>query len=250
MPFFFPSVFHKMVACVVHQEGLWKTSRGKCLKCVRKAEEKDWSGKVFLSSRFFFGSFAGYKITYLKVVVEGWEIMWKTWFTVQREIVWPVLCRWYRSTFAMGVFLGFNVRERVTDMSFNLTTCRKCLSEKPEKLVDTGNNGRLVSKRCLLVILKQFFVKCCTFSVISSFLFHYCDWSRKRAPSLSTNQLSVASNLSLLFFCFTSLCDWSIKLAPPFHPIKWKTKIDPNMVTCVFPRFKQVACFYFEFIIG
>ena len=150
----------------------------------------------------------------------------------------------------MGVFLGFNVRERVTDMSFNLTTCRKCLSEKPEKLVDTGNNGRLVSKRCLLVILKQFFVKCCTFSVISSFLFHYCDWSRKRAPSLSTNQLSVASNLSLLFFCFTSLCDWSIKLAPPFHPIKWKTKIDPNMVTCVFPRFKQVACFYFEFIIG
>ena len=83
--FFFLSVFLKMVACVVHQEGLWKTSRGKCIKCVRKAEEKDWSGKVFLSSRFFFGSFAGCKITYLKVVVEGWEIMWKTWLTVQRE---------------------------------------------------------------------------------------------------------------------------------------------------------------------
>ena len=83
MPFFFPSVFHKMVACVIHQEGLWKTSRGKCLKCVRKAEKKDWSGKFFLSSRFFFGSFPGCKITYLKVVVEGWEIMWKTWLTIQ-----------------------------------------------------------------------------------------------------------------------------------------------------------------------
>ena len=83
---------------------------------------------------------------------------------------------------------------------FDLTTCRKCLSEKPEKLVDTGNNGRLVSKRCLLVILKQFFVKCRTFSVISSFLFHYCDWSRKRAPSLSNNQLSVQVAFVLLYF--------------------------------------------------
>ena len=128
---------------------------------------------------------------------------------------------------------------------FDLTTCRKCLSEKPEKLVDTGNNGRLVSKRCFLVILKQFFVKCRTFSVISSFLFHYCDWLRKRAPSLSNNRVS-----KLLLFCFTSLCDWSRKLAPPSYPIKWKTKINPNMVTCVFPRFKQVACFHFEFIIG
>ena len=83
---------------------------------------------------------------------------------------------------------------------FDLTTCRKCLSEKPEKLVDTGNNGRLVSKRCFLVILKQFFVKCRTFSVISSFLFHYCDWSRKRAPSLSNNQLSVQVAFVLLYF--------------------------------------------------
>ena len=246
MPFFFPSVFHKMVACVIHQEGLWKTSRGKCLKCVRKAEEKDWSGKVFLSSRFFFGSFAGYKITYLKVVVEGWEIMWKTWITVQREIVWPVLCRWYRSTFAMGVFLGFNVRERVTDMSFNLTTCRKCLSEKPEKLVDTGNNGRLVSKRCLLVILQQFFVKCRTFSVISS-LFHYCDWSRKRAPSLSTNRVSQVIQVCFCFALLRSVIgpeNWR------HHLIQWNGKLKLNIVTCVFPRFKQVACFYFEFIIG
>ena len=83
---------------------------------------------------------------------------------------------------------------------FDLTTFRKCLSEKPEKLVDTGNNGRLVSKRCFLVILKQFFVKCHTFSVISSFLFHCCDWSRKRAPCLSNNQLSVQVAFVLLYF--------------------------------------------------
>ena len=130
MPFFFPSVFHKMVACVIHQEGLWKTSRGKCLRCVRKAEEKDWIGKVFLSSRFFFGNFAGCKITYLKVEVEGWEIMWKTWLTVQREIVRPVLCRWYQSTLALAVFLGLNVRERVADMSFWPYNLQKMLIRK------------------------------------------------------------------------------------------------------------------------
>ena len=177
--------------------------------------------------------------------------MWKTWLTVQRERSFDLCFVTDTKAHLQWQFFSVSMYEReLLICLFDLTTCRKCLSEKPEKLVDTGNNGRLVSKRCLLVILKQFFVKCCTFSVISSFLFHYCDWSRKRAPSLSTNQLSVASNLSLLFFCFTSLCDWSIKLAPPFHPIKWKTKINPNMVTCVFPRFKQVACFYFEFIIG
>ena len=201
MPFFFPSVFHKMVACVIHQEGLWKTSRGKCLKCVRKAEEKDWSGKVFLSSRFFFGSFAGCKITYLKVVVEGWEIMWKTWLTVQRERSFDLCFVTDTKAHLQWQFFSVSMYEReLLICLFDLTTCRKCLSEKPEKLVDTGNNGRLVSKRCLLVILKQFFVKCRTFSVISSFLFHCCDWSRKRAPSLSNNQLSVQVAFVLLYF--------------------------------------------------
>ena len=246
MPFFFLSVFLKMVACVVHQEGLWKTSRGKCLKCVRKAEEKDWSGKVFLSSRFFFGSFAGYKITYLKVVVEGWEIMWKTWFTVQREIVWPVLRRWYRSTFAMGVFLGFNVRERVTDMSFNLTTCRKCLSEKPEKLVDTGNNGRLVSKRCFLVILKQFLLS------VARFL-----WFRRSYFTTVIGQENVRL-LSQTIECPSCFCFALLRsvIGPEnwrHHLIQWngKLKLIPTW-SLAFSRalIKQIACFYFEFIIG
>ena len=82
----------------------------------------------------------------------------------------------------------------------------------------------------------------CDFVVLISLL-----WLVKKTRAFSLNQSSVASNPSLLLFFFTSLCDWSIKLAPPFHPIKWKTKINPNMVTCVFPRFKQVACLFWVY---
>ena len=48
-------------------------------------------------------------------------------------------------------------------------------------------------------------------------------------------------------FLLNSLCDWSSKVAPPSQPIKSRTKINSNLVTRVFPRFKQVASFYFEF---
>lgn len=46
---------------------------------------------------------------------------------------------------------------------------------------------------------------------------------------------------------FTSLCQRSRKLAPSSQPIKCKTKFNPNLVTRVFLRFKEGACFYFEF---
>ena len=191
MPFFFPSVFHKMVACVVHQEGLWKTSRGKCHKCVRKAEEKDWSGKVFLSSRFFW-----------KLWLKGERLCWKHG-SLSRERSFDLCFVADTKVHLQWQFFSVTIYEReLLICLFDLTTCRKCLSEKPEKLVDTGNNGRLVSKRCFLVILKQFFVKCRTFSVISSFLFHCCDWSRKRAPSLSTNRVSQVIQVC---FCFALL---------------------------------------------
>ena len=122
--------------------------------------------------------------------------MWKTWLTVQRERSFVADTKAH----LQWEFFSVSMYEReLLICLFDLTTCRKCLSEKPEKLVDTGNNGRLVSKRCLLVILKQFFVKCRTFSVISSFLFHYCDWSRKRAPS-SLKQSSVQVAFVLLYF--------------------------------------------------
>ena len=62
-------------------------------------------------------------------------------------------------------------------------------------------------------------------------------------------QLSFESNGGLLWVCFTLICDWwsRKKLTPPSWPIKYKTKTNPNMATCVFPRLKQIASFYFKF---
>ena len=58
---------------------------------------------------------------------------------------------------------------------------------------------------------------------------------------------SAEGDLGLLWFYITMLCDWSKKLAPPSQPIRCKTKNNRDPVTCIFPRFKQLACFHFEF---
>ena len=60
-------------------------------------------------------------------------------------------------------------------------------------------------------------------------------------------QLSVESNPGLHWFCFTTLCDWSRKLAPPSQPIRYKTKTNHDLVTRVFPRLRLVTCIYFRF---
>ena len=46
--------------------------------------------------------------------------------------------------------------------------------------------------------------------------------------------------LWLLSFRFISLYDWSWKLAPVSQPIRYKTKINQDFVTRVFPRFGRV----------
>ena len=51
----------------------------------------------------------------------------------------------------------------------------------------------------------------------------------------------------IYWFCFTSLRDWSRKLAPLSPPIRFKTKTNCDLVARVFPRFRQFACFCFEF---
>ena len=51
----------------------------------------------------------------------------------------------------------------------------------------------------------------------------------------------------MLWFCLTSLCDWSRKLAPSSQPIRCKIKNNRSLLTRVFPRFSQYNCFYFEF---
>ena len=58
----------------------------------------------------------------------------------------------------------------------------------------------------------------------------------------------VENNPGLDWFCFTTLCDWSRKLAPPSQPIRCKTKTNRDLVTHVFPRLRlPVTCAFFEF---
>ena len=47
----------------------------------------------------------------------------------------------------------------------------------------------------------------------------------------------VESNSGLHWFCITSLCDWSRKLAPLSKAITCKTKSNHDLVARVFPRF-------------
>ena len=74
---------------------------------------------------------------------------------------------------------------------------------------------------------------------------------RIHLPSKRHNQwrhfrLGVESDQRLLWLYFTFLCDWSGKLAPLSQPIRCNPKTNKSLVTRVFPRFKQFACFYFE----
>ena len=48
-------------------------------------------------------------------------------------------------------------------------------------------------------------------------------------------------------FAFTTLRDWLKKLAPPFHPIRSKTKTNRDSLVRVFPRFASATCNYFVF---
>ena len=61
-------------------------------------------------------------------------------------------------------------------------------------------------------------------------------------------QLSVESNLCLLWFGFATLCDWLEKLAPLSQPMGGsKTKTKRDSLTCVFPRLAPVNCICFQF---
>ena len=58
--------------------------------------------------------------------------------------------------------------------------------------------------------------------------------------------MSVESHPGLLWCCINSLYDWSKTPAPPSQTIRFKTEGNHDLVTRVFPRFGQFACFYFE----
>ena len=54
----------------------------------------------------------------------------------------------------------------------------------------------------------------------------------------------VSTQYRIVWSYFTSLYDWARKLAPSSHPIRYQTETNYDLVACVFPRFRQVVCFY------
>ena len=51
----------------------------------------------------------------------------------------------------------------------------------------------------------------------------------------------------LLWFCFTTLCDWLPKFTPLPQPMRSKTKTNRAWLARVFPRLALVTCISFEF---
>ena len=60
--------------------------------------------------------------------------------------------------------------------------------------------------------------------------------------------LSVKSNSRIVWFCFTSLCNWFIKQVPLFliQPTIFKSKGNRDFVVCVSPGYEQFACSNFS----
>ena len=57
---------------------------------------------------------------------------------------------------------------------------------------------------------------------------------------------NILSNLELLWFYFTMLCDWFKTIVLPTQPIRCKTKTNHDLVTHVFPCLAPVTCSCFE----
>ena len=50
-------------------------------------------------------------------------------------------------------------------------------------------------------------------------------------------------------FALSTRCDWLKIFAPPFHPIRSKTKANCDALACIFPRFASATFNYFEFLL-
>ena len=80
-------------------------------------------------------------------------------------------------------------------------------------------------------------------------------WSRLRHNVTRTGQSGSTLKIAqlskviavLLWFCFTTLCDWFRNLAPLSQPIRCKTKTNHDLVACVFPRLAPMTCICFNF---
>ena len=70
------------------------------------------------------------------------------------------------------------------------------------------------------------------------------------SKSFSNFQYSnIKSNSGMQWFCFTTVCDWSTKLAPSFRPI-WVAKLNQSQIVhSCFPtrNFVYMNCIWYEF---
>ena len=64
--------------------------------------------------------------------------------------------------------------------------------------------------------------------------------------SLSLERFSFKCR-KVIGFALSTRCDWLKRFAPPFHPIRSKTKANCDALACIFPRFASATCNYFEF---
>ena len=72
------------------------------------------------------------------------------------------------------------------------------------------------------------------------------------APNFRSNSSPMIERFSfecrkVIGFALSTRCDWLKRFAPPFHPIRSKTKANCDALACIFPRFASATCNYFEF---
>ena len=70
--------------------------------------------------------------------------------------------------------------------------------------------------------------------------------SRNKSPLPLLERFSFECR-TVIGFALSTRCDWLKRFAPPFHPIRSKTKANCDALACIFPRFASATCNYFEF---
>lgn len=81
------------------------------------------------------------------------------------------------------------------------------------------------------------------FSLLASFVSTDSQWW----ISFSTQIFKSVSKVTEIALVLPSICDWSRNLAPLYQPIICKIETNHDLVSRVFPRFREFGCFHFEF---
>ena len=110
-----------------------------------------------------------------------------------------------------------------------------------------------IAANITVLLSLSFAMSCAPFQIISSninalFTLVCTSPSFRRAKHLTLNIERFSFECrKAIGFAFCTPHDWLKKLAPRFHPIRSKTKTNPDSLARVFPRFASASCNYFEF---